>query len=400
MQRYLFILLTTFALCGSLKAHSAANFQCDNTIYVTSRPFHTTSTELFTMNALTASKIRTIGMTEAYGYDAIGFSHLDGFIYGISNSSTGFEQPVLVRVDPVTGFITNLGTLPELAGSEWIVGTIIEDGTYVIGNFGGGTWLRIDVNIPAVIGGGSLPEANPLAWAANPNDNLIYGYRSWEEKLISLNPLTGEYHKFDTEFPEIGRQACSTAFRQDGAMYLYCKTPDLNVDAMFLVDVKNQTAVKISEGEALGAGDMATCAFKKDEPTKPSDFPGTWQNGNSCIVIEEDGKVHSYTKCGPFNCHRRAGTLTTYYSTDESEETLTHGLITYRGRNPIIQELKMSNNRTMRVLELNSYGVDSRFNNYDRDIYKKVKECRWKIPLPIPHPKPKPKPHPKPPTPN
>jgi hypothetical protein len=421
MKRFLIILIgffgfwsVTFAstnpssltphLAQLLKPKRSATFQCDNTIYVTSRPFDKASTELFTMNALTSQKIRTIGTTEEYGYDAIGFNHLDGYIYGISNGqSSGDPNPRLVRVDPVTGFITDLGTFPELAGGEWIIGTIMQDGSYVIGNFGGNTWLRIDLNGPSVVDGGALPEVNPLAWAANPVDNIIYGYRSWEAKLISFNPTTREYHKFENELTNVGIQACSTAFLQDGTMYLYCKTPNTLIDAMYVINLSEQTATKISEGEALGAGDMATCAFKKDEPPKPtppSEFPGTWQNGNSCIDISEDGlTVHAYSKCGPFNCDRTKGILTTYESTDESAETITHGLITYEGRQGRIQELSMINSRTMRTLELTSYGFENRFNNYDRDIYKKVDKCRWKIPFPFPHPKPHPKPGPRPPKP-
>jgi hypothetical protein len=372
------------------------NFKCDNTIYVTSRPYDSASTDLFTLNPLTLDPT-DIATTREYGYDAIGFSHLDGFIYGISNgNASGDSNPRLIRVDPTNGNITDLGTFPELANKEWIVGTIIKDGSYVIGDFGTSSWLRIDLENIRILDGGNIPLSLVTAWATNPIDNVIYGYQSYEQKLMSFDPLTHQFQSFERPMTNVGVQPCSTAFLQDGTMFLYCKTSTPTEDTMFEINLGSQTAIPIASGRALGAGDMATCAFKKIEPPpvppKPSpDFPGTWQNGNSCIVISDDGfVVNAYSKCGPFNCKRMTGTLSTYQTSDPLAETNTHALITYRGSDPKIQTLSLIDSDTMRVLELNSYGVRSRFNNYDRDHYNKVKKCRWKLPFPHPHPKPRP----------
>lgn len=390
-----------FVKSPNKKPRRLRDFQCDNTFYMSSHPYGQTPTVFSTLNPYT-STAHNISTTENYGYDAIGFNHLDGFIYGISNYPHT-ATPHLIRIQPDNGDITDLGTLPELAGKEWIVGTIIKDGTYVIGDFATSSWLRIDVNEPRVIDGGPIPLSLITAWATNPIDNVIYGYQSYTQQLMSFNPMTREFHGFAQTLNNVGVVPCSTAFHQDGKMFLYCKTGDSSVDKMFTVNLLEETATEISSGDALGAGDLASCAFKSEpeptptpEPTPsptpiptptpgptpkpPKEYPGSWQNGKECIEISKDGKIaSSYRKCAPLiKCQKETGLIS--YDADGN------ALIVYKdGRT---QELKLLTPRRLEVSE------DKKF-HMDQDIYDKVRKCRWKHPLP-PHPQPTPEPTPEP----
>jgi hypothetical protein len=382
-----------------------ADFTCDNTIYVSSRPYGGANTNLFTIDPYTG-RTHDIASTDQYGYDAIGFNHTDGFLYGMSNLSvSSAAMPHLIRIDPANGDITDLGTFPELANKEWILGTIVKDGTYVIGDFSTSSWLRIDLEKVEIIDGGTLPVFNPSAWAANPVDDIIYGYQSFEQKLIAFKFETHEFTLGDTVLTNVGVQPCSTAFHQDGTMFLYCKTHDPEADRMFIIDLAKQSATPISTSQALGAGDMASCAFKKSVPPGPDPepepkpdpkFEGTWQYGDACFTIDKDlVTVKGFEKCGPFECHKSEGTLSTYTTADATLERNTHGLIVYHNPNSRIQEVTLTDESTMNVLEMNNFGVGSAENNYVRAIYKKVKECHVK-PNPKPTPTPSPRPSPRP----
>ncbi|WP_413586906.1 DUF6923 family protein [Bdellovibrio sp. HCB274] len=387
-----------------LKPQRAATFTCDNTIYVSSHPYGNQTTDLLTLAPYTG-RSQQISRNEAYGYDAIGFNHTDGYLYGISNyGNLGDDNPHLIRINPANGDILDLGPNPALDGEEWIIGTIMKDGTYVIGTFATMKWLRIDLTNYAIVDSGTLPRPFVTAWAANPIDNMVYGYETMDQKLIRFNPYTNVFEEFPNELTNVGQYPCSTAFYQDGTMFLYCKDGD-TTNSMYRVDLLTHTAVSLTSGLGLGAGDMATCAFPNVEPTpvpepEPDpDFSGKWQNHKHCIEIAKDLKsVEYYDKCGPLECKKRRGILKTY-SFDGSENTNERGLITYNNRllKEKMQEVHLLDSRRMRVMDFESVSARYPLNDWDRDVYHKVRECKWKMPhIPIPHPKPKPKPKPQP----
>ncbi|MBO9667704.1 MAG: hypothetical protein J7501_12925 [Bdellovibrio sp.] len=388
-----------------LRSKRAATFTCDDTIYVSSHPYGIQVTDLLTLAPYTGVS-HQIARNENYGYDAIGFNHLDGYLYGISNyGNLGDVTPHLIRINPTDGEILDLGPHAALAGEEWIIGTIVKDGTYVIGSFATMKWLRIDLTTYTVVGSGTLSRPYVTAWAANPLDNMIYGYESIDQKLIRFNPDNGAFEEFDNELTNVGRFPCSTAFYQDGTMFLYCKDGEAT-NTMYRINLVDHTAIQITSGLGLGAGDMASCAFKKDtpgptpdpEPEPDPDFPGNWQNDKHCIEISKDRKkVIYYDKCGPFDCKKRSGILKTY-SSNEKSRTNDKGLITYENRllKVKMQEVYLLDKDRMRVMDFESMGTRNPFNDWDRDIYRKVRECRWKIPIPHPHPKPSPTPQPTP----
>jgi hypothetical protein len=243
----------------------------------------------------------------------------------------------------------------------------------------------------------------PSAWATNPLDNVIYGYNTYEQKLISFDPYTRNYQLLGNQLDNVGFYPCSNAFMQDGSMYLYCWSANPEADVMYTVNLQNFTALKIAEGPKLGAGNMATCAFKKDEPTPNPEpepepdprMPGTWQKGKHCLEISENGNIRTYDLCGPFKCKQRSSTLSTYASS--GSRTNNWALAKYSGRPQTLQELEIVERNTLRVTEMDKYRVLANLNNWDRDDYRKVKKCRLKIPVPpIPQPHPKPTPNPKP----
>lgn len=379
---------------------------CDNTIYVSSRPYGTNSTRLFTLDAYTSSVIKDIATTDQYGYDAIAFNHIDHHIYGISNgNASGDPVPHLVKINPIDGGITDLGSFPEFSGKEWIVGAIMQDGSYVIGDFGTSSWLRLDLTTRTIVDGGTIPLSLVTAWATNPKDNIIYGYQSYTKLLMSFNPYTHEFKSFEKPLDNVGVVPCSAAFLQDSTMFLYCKESlDSPTDNMFTVNLSEEKATLISSGPGLGAGNMATCAFAPGPtptptptptpsptptPTPPStDWPGNWQHGDRCITIYDDlTTAKSYSKCGPFNCHRKEGAFST---TSDSNSAV----IAYEGFPKTTQELELLSSKRMSVHESVSFGQKNRKNYQKTEIYHKVKRCRWKPHWPWP-----PHPHPKPPPP-
>jgi hypothetical protein len=249
-----------------------------------------------------------------------------------------------------------------------------------------------------VIDGGHIPLSLITAWATNPLDNIIYGYQSYTQQLMSFNPSTGEFRGFNQTLNNIGVVPCSAAFKQDGQMFLYCKTGTPSADAMYTINILEQTATQISSGEALGAGNLASCAFKvvptptptpTPEPTPtptptppPKDYPGSWQHDKDCIVISKDGQTAtSYRKCAPLvKCEKEIGVIT--YDSDGN------GIIVYPdGRT---QELRLITRRRMEVSEDKKLGMD-------HDIYDRVRKCHWKWkPHPGPTPEPTPEPTPQP----
>lgn len=246
-------------------------FACDDTVYVPATSG--TNTELLTLDPQTLDTA-SLGVTADYGYDAIGLNHRDGFIYAISNRNatpSADTTPRIVRVDH-RGNIDDLGTLPILAGKEWIVGTILRDGTYVIGDFNDHDWVRLDVlsKPPRVVASGTVESFVPSAWAASPVDNKIYGYQFIEGGKLSVFDVTRTPPTFEVAANElvdtstkqpVGPGPCSMAFTHQKLMLLYCKTDNPAVDTLYSVDVAANTATPLASKQPLGFGDMATCAF-------------------------------------------------------------------------------------------------------------------------------------------
>src|SRR5262249_12167955 len=128
----------------------------------------------------------------------IGFNPLDGFVYGISNTSAnGGTDPPLGRVDRQGG-VTRLWTFPGLAGHTWVVGTFFKDGPYRIGNLRlPPVMFVVDIRIlpgmdPVVCAAGTTDltgkMSGPSSWAASPVDGKLYGSQPFEHQLSSWDP--------------------------------------------------------------------------------------------------------------------------------------------------------------------------------------------------------------------
>ncbi|MDR0966992.1 MAG: hypothetical protein LBM75_10950 [Myxococcales bacterium] len=246
----------------TIDCSTSPSFTCTDTIFISSSDIDGVSTQLYTLDPTTWA-VSLVSSTDEFGYDAIGFNHLDGFIYGISHRNPDGSQPRLLRIDRL-GNITDLGVLPGLENSEWITGTFTEDGTYVVGDFGN-KWATIDVKTPAVTASGDNVNGvfNSLSWAASPIDGKIYGYHYFEQELSIFDPATQKYTFLPPPLLNVGMQACSSAFKQSGEMLLYCKTDNPDVDELYSVDVDARTATPLSVEPVLSAGDMASCVFNR-----------------------------------------------------------------------------------------------------------------------------------------
>jgi hypothetical protein len=216
----------------------------------------------------TSLTLDTLSTTNQFGYDAIGFNQNDGFMYGISNRNavTGDTIPHVVRVDRLGG-ITDLGTVHQLAGQEWTIGTFVLDGTYFIAAITTNNWLQLDVTTtpPTVVASGNTAPFNiPSAWAADPLSNMIIGYQLVEANHLSVfDPTTKAFTLLEPPVANIGQEPCSAAFTKTGEYLLDCKTADPAVDKLFTVDLVTHVATPLASLPPLAAGEMTSCVFRR-----------------------------------------------------------------------------------------------------------------------------------------
>ncbi|MBJ6763651.1 hypothetical protein JGU66_23015 [Myxococcaceae bacterium JPH2] len=257
---------TGTAQCSTfVECEASPQFTCGDTLYVSSRV--ATVTDLHSLDPTTFA-MAPISTTAVWGYDAMGLNPLDGHIYAISNVHLSPDpNPHLIRIAS-DGSIEDVRSLPELAGHEWIIGTVTRTGTYVLGDFGT-TWATIDLPTLTVTQTGHTVDHLPLAWAVNPNDDTIYGYNSYTARLCTFDPTTGVLADYGPTLPNVGIQPCSGSFTTDGTFYLQCYTVNPLENALFAVNVTTSVATFLPPQPPLAIGDMTSCPFVTPATPRP-----------------------------------------------------------------------------------------------------------------------------------
>jgi hypothetical protein len=243
---------------------------CIDDIFVSAIvPSHPRRTDLYNMIPERPA-LFLVSSTPVVGYDALGYSHLDGFLYGIDNFRHE-GAPGLVRIS-TAGVVTELGALPALAGQEWTLGTILRDGTYLVGAHDSKAFLRITLP-EGPIAAGTSTFSDVTCWAAHPTDGMVYGYRFERPGLVKVDPMTGAMTHLGP-LKDVGQRPCSCTFDKAGTLLLLCGDidhpdcphPDGDFETLWMVDVEALTATFVGRTDPLGATDMASCPFTASAP--------------------------------------------------------------------------------------------------------------------------------------
>jgi len=244
-------------------------FGCPRDILVARRAETNTTISSFDPDSFTLTPITS---TPRYELDAVGLNPLDGFLYGVSNLDprSGAHAPRVVRVDR-EGRSELLADVPQLSASDWVAGTFLDDGTYVLGSRGSThtawRWAKLQIGLGTAIelvdtGELELRGSGPYAWAAHPHDGKLYGFSPHDGKLVVFDPASHETAAFERPLTQIGLQPCGVAFRASGELLLNCRSSNPALDNLYAVDPLTGRERLLHEGIQLGDSDLASCVFR------------------------------------------------------------------------------------------------------------------------------------------
>jgi hypothetical protein len=229
-----------------------------------------------------------IGSPAGIEYNNMGYRATDSYLYALQLNGNGFTggNDGLIRVDPATGAVTNLGVpvglgggadpLPTGAGTRFDAGDISSDGSTMYISFG---YSSNTPNASATQAGKlytlDLPAflANPLSdsldvisitgdegtvqdWAYNPNDGLLYGGDQTDGQLAVLDPVFGVRTDYN-----VNTLASGVAFggawwdTNRNSLFLYRNDPSNN--GIYEIDVLSKTILNSWSGPASTRNDGA-----------------------------------------------------------------------------------------------------------------------------------------------
>ncbi|WP_413587079.1 nitrous oxide reductase family maturation protein NosD [Bdellovibrio sp. HCB274] len=127
-----------------------------------------------------------------------------------------------------------------------------------------------------------------------------------------------------------------------------------------------------------------------DSKTSP-DFAGTWRAGDKCLVISSDLIATKSSKAfGPIRIKSQDGLLMSFGTPLEPAGVYTRALITYDGKKPKFQEVRLQGKNRLKVDEYYKFGNRNPLNHFDTETYHRVRRCGWKKHVFPPQPKPNP----------
>ena len=146
------------------------------------------TTQLLGVNFSTAnpSGLNAIGGNAPYVYNGMAHNPKDGFIYAMDQNA-----PNLLKINPDTGVVTNLGTVPGLVSGLY-AGEIDNNGIYYISG-GGNRLYKIDLTVTPLVAtsvlysGGVSPGYLDLSY--NVNNGFLYGISG--STLNRIDPANG-----------------------------------------------------------------------------------------------------------------------------------------------------------------------------------------------------------------
>ncbi len=202
--------------------------------------------------------------------NAIGYRRTDNLIYALDPSS--YE---LYRID-ASGVATPLATLFELAGNGdgYFAADITPDGKFLVllgandenGDFGSREIVYVDLESPNY-----TITRRPLIYnnlifctdiAFDPLSNVLFGFDLTANRLITIDPTTGEV---DTDAYPISTQADAMGaifFDSFGRLYGYGNDIGANESRrLFRVDTQTGAVTPLAEGPAATGKDGCACPF-------------------------------------------------------------------------------------------------------------------------------------------
>ncbi|HCM35929.1 DUF11 domain-containing protein [Chryseobacterium sp.] len=160
---------------------------CSSEVFL-SRTGAPSTTQLFGVNFSTGnpSGLNAVGGNAPYVYNGMAHNPKDGFIYAMDQNG-----PNLLKINPGTGVVTNLGTVPGLVSGLY-AGEIDNNGIYYISG-GSNRLYKIDLTVTplaatsVLYSGGVSPGYLDLGY--NVNDGFLYGISG--STLNRIDPANG-----------------------------------------------------------------------------------------------------------------------------------------------------------------------------------------------------------------
>ncbi|WP_176459571.1 DUF7507 domain-containing protein [Rhodococcus sp. OK302] len=246
--------MTAFTAGVFAPAASAApaqpTFSCDNFGYL----FQTVKKDSTVHQVNLTSGAATLVGNTPHSVNGVGYNVLDEYMYGTNGG-------ILYRIGSDLS-MTALPPIPELAGQGFAVGDIDTVGRmWIVGNSGSSDkWASIDL-VPGSPTYGTVINTGPNAQLSDITDwaaigNALYGVKSDGTGVLRFDMTT---HAIDTlpisGLTERGRYGAAYA---DSKGRLWASHNDSG--AIWRINIKNQTAVKMSDGPTSSGNDGARCS--------------------------------------------------------------------------------------------------------------------------------------------
>lgn len=223
---------------------------------------------LYNINLITGVVTPRGPLTPSNGYNAIGYSVLDNFIYGASTGSI-----VRLNSDQTVSF---LAPVPNLPVDNYNTGDVNLNGWLYLYNSGRTRFYVVDVNPnsatflqlidPAT---GLVQTSNfgvPIAstffadWAFNPVDGQLYGAISNSNVVARINPVTGVITPLTTTGLPSGIVGYGASFFDSAGVFYVLNNSTGQVYRVTLTP-STATAVNFSTAIPASANDGARCVL-------------------------------------------------------------------------------------------------------------------------------------------
>jgi hypothetical protein len=231
------------------------------------------------LSTVTLNGSASLGAVGSAGHEFnnMGWSSVDGNLYalGLTGSGFGVGNTGLIRIDPVTGNVTQLGGplgLPTGAASRFDAGDVFGNTMWI--SFGASetqtsaTYRNnlYTLDLSTVTGGGNDISGTQVAvttifgddaqvndWAYNTLDGLLYGGDKLTGRLVTLDPITGQRQTFAAGLPD-----ADVAF---GAAWYDPNSQDVflynNAGVVYQIDPSTKSMVTSWTGQATQFNDGA-----------------------------------------------------------------------------------------------------------------------------------------------
>ena len=201
----------------------------------------------------------------AYDLNAIGYNQADGFLYGWRRATASSPFNQLARINPTTGSVALLGTVPGTPASGWVALAAMNGNVMYLN--AGNSLYTVDVSTKtitstkAVVGG--WPSPTPADIAFNPLDGLLYGYvpvSATTGRVVKIDPATGVTTSTDFTQPAAANSSWGGQW-MDGSGRLYgLSNTDQTLWRIDGVGTATPTIAKVVQGSGVSAGgDAASC---------------------------------------------------------------------------------------------------------------------------------------------